>query len=45
MKTYVIRKINTALNIGSLKITHNGLQIGDVADFGTQNYLQPLNLI
>jgi hypothetical protein len=23
MKTYVIRKINTALNIGSLKITPN----------------------
>jgi len=23
---------------------YNGLQIGDVADFGTLNFLQPLNL-
>jgi hypothetical protein len=28
-----------------LKIAHNGRQIGDVADFGTQNYLQALNFI
>ena len=29
MKTYVIHKIKTALNIGGLKITPNVLQIGD----------------
>jgi hypothetical protein len=29
MKTYVIRKINTALNIGGLKIMPNVLQVGD----------------
>jgi hypothetical protein len=28
-----------------LALAANGLQIGDVADFGTLNYLQPLNLI
>lgn len=29
MKTYVIHKIKTALNIGGLKITPNVLHIGD----------------
>jgi hypothetical protein len=30
---------------GRNTITANGLQIGDVADFGTLNFLQPLKLI
>ncbi len=30
MKTYVIRKIKTALNTGGLKITPNGFGLGEV---------------
>jgi len=37
-------QIRTELSNGSFCIVANVLQIGDVADFGTLNFLQPLNI-